>query len=99
MTTKWRASHAVDIGVNDNGGLHPTKNCWLEDTTCCWEVAFVVWARGQVVLVQFEPAKGNRMLKPLRVPDDTNHEHWRDLSDGASNANVKVYQGFARAMR
>ena len=64
MKIKWRASHAVDIAVNDTGGLHPTKNGWLKDVTCCWEVAFVVWAKEQVVLVQFEPTKNNRALKP-----------------------------------
>ena len=99
VTTKWRADHAVDIAVNDTGCLHPTKNCWLTDTTCCWEVAFVVWAKGQVVLVQFEPTKDNRALKPRGPRGGANHEHWKPLSEGASNDDVKVYQGFARNVR
>ena len=90
--------YAEAVRVNDPGALWLKHNPWI-DPDCRWDVAFLLLREQQISAIRFVPFDNPEYRHGIRPLDDAqNLARWRALSDGASNANQRVYRALVRRL-
>lgn len=89
--------HEVTI-INDHAILWRNRNPWLIPDSE-YEIAFLLVEQSRILTVRFMPFRNEGFrngIRPLDHPE--NLARWAEVSEGATNRNVRVYRSLVREL-